>query len=47
MLGVFTAIFFVAFGQLFASQIAALVQAAPTIVQNVIDWLERTGSTSV
>jgi len=39
MLGIFTAVFFVAFGQLFASQITALVQAAPTIVQNVIDWL--------
>lgn len=39
MLAVFTAIFFIAFGQLFASQIAALVQAAPGIVQSVIDWL--------
>jgi predicted PurR-regulated permease PerM len=39
MLAIFTAIFFVAFGQLFASQITSLVQAAPSIVQNVIDWL--------
>jgi predicted PurR-regulated permease PerM len=39
MLGVFAAVFFVAFGQLFASQIVALAQAAPSIVQNVIDWL--------
>ncbi|MBK6762928.1 MAG: AI-2E family transporter [Micrococcales bacterium] len=39
MLGVFAAVFFVAFGQLFASQITSLVQAAPSIVQNVIDWL--------
>ena len=39
MLGVFAAVFFVAFGQLFASQITSLVQAAPSIVQNVTDWL--------
>ncbi len=39
MLLIFAGVFFVAFGQLFASQITALVQAAPTIVQNVIDWL--------
>jgi predicted PurR-regulated permease PerM len=41
MLAVFTGIFFIAFGQLFASQIAALVQAAPDIVQSVIDWLNQ------
>jgi predicted PurR-regulated permease PerM len=41
MLGIFTAIFFLAFGQLFASQISALVQAAPNIVQSVIDWLNQ------
>ncbi len=41
MLAVFTGIFFIAFGQLFASQISALVQAAPDIVQSVIDWLNQ------
>lgn len=41
MLAIFTAIFFVAFGQLFASQISALVQAAPGIVQSVIDFLNQ------
>ncbi len=41
MLAIFTAIFLVAFGQLFATQIAALVQAAPGIVQSVIDWLNQ------
>ncbi|HQR80606.1 MAG TPA: AI-2E family transporter, partial [Actinomycetota bacterium] len=40
-MGLVTAIFFVAFGQLFASQVVALVQAAPGIVQNVIDWLNQ------
>lgn len=40
-LGVVTAIFFVAFGQLFATQVVSLVQAAPGIVQNVIDWLNQ------
>ncbi|TXH42060.1 MAG: AI-2E family transporter [Actinobacteria bacterium] len=38
-LAVFAVIFFIAFGQLFASQIVSLVQAAPSIIQNVIDWL--------
>ena len=38
---IFTAIFFLAFGQLFASQISALVQAAPGIMQSVIDWLNQ------
>ena len=38
-IGVFAVIFFIAFGQLFASQIVSLVQAAPSIIQNVIDWL--------
>lgn len=41
VLAVFAGIFFIAFGQLFASQITALVQAAPDIIQNVIDWLNE------
>lgn len=41
LLAALMAVFFIAFGQLFATQIAALVQAAPDIVQNVIDWLNR------
>lgn len=41
MLAIFTAIFFIAFGQLFATQIAALVQAAPGIIQSVIDFLNQ------
>lgn len=40
-LGLVTAIFFIAFGQLFATQIVALVQAAPDIVKNVIDFLNE------
>lgn len=39
MMAIFAGIFFIAFGQLFATQIVALVQAAPSIIQNVIDWL--------
>lgn len=39
VLFLFAIIFFLAFGQLFASQITALAQAAPSIIQNVIDWL--------
>lgn len=41
MLAIFAGIFFVAFGGLFAVQIAALVQAAPGIVQSVIDFLNQ------
>ena len=41
MLGIATAVFFIAFGQLFATQIVALVQAAPGLVQNVIDFLNQ------
>jgi predicted PurR-regulated permease PerM len=40
-LAVFAVIFFIAFGQLFASQIVSLAQAAPSIIQNVIDWLNN------
>ncbi len=39
VLFLFAIIFFLAFGQLFASQVTALAQAAPSIIQNVIDWL--------
>jgi predicted PurR-regulated permease PerM len=40
-LAALTAVFFFAFGQLFATQIVALIQAAPDIVQNVIDFLNE------
>lgn len=39
VIAIFTGIFFIAFGQLFAKQISALVEIAPSVVQNVIDWL--------
>ena len=39
VLAFLTVVFFLAFGKLFADQIAALVRIAPSAVQNVIDWL--------
>jgi predicted PurR-regulated permease PerM len=40
-LALLTGIFFFAFGQLFATQIVALIQAAPDLVQNVINFLNE------
>ena len=43
---VFLVVFLVAFGRLFVEQIAAVVRLLPDLVQQAIDWANRTFSTS-
>jgi len=45
LVAVFLVVFFAAFGQLFARQVAQLVETLPDVVQASIDWVNRTFST--